>query len=94
MWRPVATTQTRYSAAGNTTPATEFIDNAGVEVLVSAVSQCSAEQFIVQDKSVNDNDTYELSGLVLGAHQSIFVSSSAAVTFNLIGFEEVAEVAS
>ena len=49
LWRPVATTQTRYSAAGNTTPATEFIDNAGVEVLVSAVSQCSAEQFIVQD---------------------------------------------
>ena len=95
IWRPVATTTTEYNNAGGaSTPATEFIDANGVELLISGVSQCAAEQFIVQDKSVNDNDTYELSGLVLGAHQSVFVSSSAAVTFNLIGFEEIAEVAS
>ena len=91
LWTPVATTQTRYSAAGNTTPATEFIDNAGVEVLVSAVSQCSAEQFIVQDKSVADNDIFELNGIVLGSYQSLYVKSTGALTFTLVGFEEVAQ---
>ena len=94
MWRPVATTLTRYSAAGNTTPATEFIDNAGVEVLVSAVSQCSAEQFIVQDKSISDNEIFELNGIVLGTYQSLYVKSTGALTFTFIGFEEVAEIPS
>ena len=69
-------------------------DQNGVPLKISSAVQCAAEQFIVQDKQVADNDIFELSGLVLGAHQSIFVSSSAAVTFNLIGFEEIAEVAS
>ena len=94
MWRPVTTTQTRYSAAGNTTPATEFIDNAGVEVLVSAVSQCSAEQFIVQDKSISDNEIFELNGIVLGTYQSLYVKSTGALTFTFVGFEETAEIPS
>ena len=94
LWRPVATTVARYSAAGNTTPATEFIDNAGVEVLVSAVSQCSAEQFIVQDKSISDNEIFELNGIVLGTYQSLYVKSTGALTFTFIGFEEVAEIPS
>ena len=93
-WRPVDTTQTRYAAAGNTTPATEFIDAAGVEVLVSGVSQVSAEQFIVQDKALNDNEIFELNGIVLGTYQSLYVKSTGAVTFTLIGFEEVAEIPS
>ena len=95
-WRPVATTLTEYNNAGtaNTSQDTEFIDQNGVPLKISSAVQCAAEQFIVQDKQVADNDIFELSGLVLGAHQSIFVSSSAAVTFNLIGFEEIAEVAS
>ena len=94
LWRPVATTQTRYAAAGNTTPATEFIDAAGVEVLVSGVSQVSAEQYIVQDKSVNDNEIFELNGIVLGTYQSLYVKSTGALTFTFIGFEEVAEIPS
>ena len=95
-WRPVATTLTEYNNAGvaNNGQDTEFIDQNGVPLKISSAVQCAAEQFIVQDKQVADNDIFELSGLVLGAHQSIFVSSSAAVTFNLIGFEEIAEVAS
>ena len=94
LWRPVATTQTRYAAAGNTTPATEFIDAAGVEVLVSGVSQVSAEQFIVQDKSVADNEIFELNGIVLGTYQSLYVKSTGALTFTFVGFEEVAEIPS
>ena len=95
IWRPVATTVTEYNNAGSaTTPITEVVDQNGVKLQLSSVTQCAAEQFIVQDKQVADNDTFELSGLILGAHQSIFVSSTAAVTFNLIGYEEIAEVAS
>ena len=96
-WRPVETTVVEYNNAAqpaSPAPDTQFIDQNGVALKISSVTQCAAEQFIVQDKQVADNDIFELSGLVLGAHQSIFVSSSAAVTFNLIGFEEIAEVAS
>ena len=95
LYRPVATTTTTYNNAGaTTTPATEFIDAAGVEVLVSGVSQCAAEQFIVQDKSVSDNEIFELNGIVLGTYQSLYVKSTGAVTFTFIGFEEVAEIPS
>ena len=95
IWRPVATTTPTFDNAGNTNPlATEFIDAAGVEVKVSGVSQIAAEQYLVKQKQVADNDIFELSGLVLGDHQSIFVSSTAAVSFSLIGFEEVAETLS
>ena len=95
IWRPVATTTRTFDNAGNTNNlATEFIDAAGVEVKVSGVSQCATEQYLVKQKQVADNDIFELSGLVLGDHQSIFVSSTAAVTFSLIGFEEIAETLS
>ena len=80
------------SVAGvDATPATEFIDAAGVEVLVSGVSQCAAEQFIVQDKSVSDNEIFELNGIVLGTYQSLYVKSTGALPFTLVGFEEVAQ---
>ena len=91
---PVATTQTRYAAAGNTTPATEFIDANDVELLVSAVSKVSAEQHLVKNKSIVDQGVYELNGIVLGTYQSLFVSSSAAVNVSFIGFEETAEIPS
>ena len=48
----------------------------------------------MKQKQVADNEIFELNGLVLGAYQSIFVSSTAAVSFNLMGFEEVAEALS
>ena len=92
--RPVATTQTRYAAAGNTTPTTEFIDATGKNLLIASVSDTVAEQFILKGQSISDNSTYELTGLVLGANQSLYITSSAAVSATLIGFEETAEVAS
>ena len=94
IWRPVGTTVTRYAAAGNTTPATEFISGNGIECLISSVSQCADYQYIARNKQVTNSDIFELSGLVLGSYQSIFVSSSAAVSFSLIGFEETAETLS
>ena len=92
--RPVATTLNRYAAAGNTTPTTEFIDSSGNELLIASVSDTVAEQFILKSQSISDNSTYELNGLVLGAQQSLYITSSAAVSATLIGFEETAEVAS
>ncbi len=91
--RPVTTTVERI-AASNTTPATEFVDANGVELLVSGVSMIQEHQYIAKQKSVNDGDIFELGGIVLGAYQSIYVKSTAAVTATLIGFEETAEVAS
>ena len=93
IWRPVATTVSRIGAS-TTTPTTEFVDANGVELLVSGVSQVAAEQYLVRNKSVADQSIFELGGIVLGAYQSIYVKSTAAVSATLIGFEEVAEVAS
>ena len=93
--RPVATTVTRYAAAGNNTSfATEFIDSTGKELLIASVSETVAEQFILKNQSIADNSTFELNGLVLGTYQSLYITSSAAVSATLIGFEETAEVAS
>jgi len=91
---PVATTLTRYAAAGNTTPTTEFIDAGNTELLISGVSQVQAQQYLVKSKSIADNDHLELNGLVLGPGQSLFVSSAAAVSCTLMGYEEVAEIPS
>tara|TARA_A100001388_G_scaffold71636_1_gene50788 strand:- start:566 stop:1594 length:1029 start_codon:yes stop_codon:yes gene_type:complete len=95
LWRPVETTVTRKNNAGaTTTPATEFIDNQGIELLVSGVSKIAAEQYLVKQKAVADASVYEVTGIVLGQYQSLFVSCSGAVSCTLIGFEEAAEVAS
>ena len=91
---PVATTLTRFAAAGNTTPTTEFIDAGNTELLISGVSQVQAQQYLVKSKSIADNEHLELNGLVLGPGQSLFVSSAAAVSCTLMGFEEVAEIPS
>ena len=93
-WRPVAATQTKYAAAGNTNPVTEFIDNNGVKLLVASISQATTEQLIVNGMQVADNTVQEFSGIVLGQYQSLYVKCTGAVTFTLVGFEEVAEVAS
>ena len=94
-WRPVTTTQTKYDNVGGiTTPITEFIDNNGVELKVSSVSQAGSEQLILNGFPLADNTTKELSGIVLGTYQSIYVKSTGAVTFTLVGFEEQAEIPS
>ena len=94
VYRPVAATQTKYAAAGNTTPVTEFVDNNGVKLLVASVSKATTEQLIVNGMQVADNTVQEFSGIVLGQYQSLYVKCTGAVTFTLVGFEEVAEVAS
>ena len=93
-WSPVTATQERKAAAGNTTPATEFIDNNGVELLVSSVTKATTEQFIVNDLAVADNEVKEISGILLGTYQSLYVESTGAVTFTLVGLEEQAEIPS
>ena len=93
-WRPVETTQLRYAAAGQTTPATEFIDNNGVELLVSSVTQAGSEQLILNGFPLADNTTKEVSGILLGTYQSLYVKSTGAVTFTLVGLEEQAEIPS
>ena len=93
-WRPVETTQLRFAAAGQTTPITEFIDNNGVELKVASVSTALSEQMIVNDLAVADNEVKEISGILLGTYQSLYVESTGAVTFTLVGLEEQAEIPS
>ena len=94
-WRPVATTQTKYDNVGGvTTPITEFIDNNGVELLVSSVTQAGSEQLILNGFPLADNTTKEVSGILLGTYQSLYVKSTGAVTFTLVGLEEQAEIPS
>ena len=94
-WRPVAATQTKYDNVGaTTTPPTQFIDNNTVELKVGSVSQVTTEQLILNGFPLADNTTKELSGIVLGTYQSIYVKSTGAVTFTLVGFEEQAEIPS
>ena len=93
-WRPVTVNQDKFAGVGNSTPVTEFIDNNGAELLVGSVSQATTEQLIVNGKQIADNTVEEFSGIVLGQYQSLFVKSTGALTFTLVGFEEVAEVPS
>ena len=94
-WRPVTATQTKYdNVGGTTTPPTQFIDNNTVELKVGSVSQVTTEQLILNGFPLADNTTKEVSGIVLGQYQSLYVKCTGAVTFTLVGFEEVAEVAS
>ena len=94
-WRPVAATQTKYdNVGGTTTPPTQFIDNNTVELKVGSLSQVTTEQLILNGFPLADNTTKELSGIVLGTYQSIYVKSTGAVTFTLVGFEEQAEIPS
>ena len=94
-WRPVTATQTKYdNVGGTTTPPTQFIDNNTVELKVGSVSQVTTEQLILNGFPLADNTTKEVSGIVLGTYQSIYVKSTGAVTFTLVGFEEQAEIPS
>jgi hypothetical protein len=94
VYRPVAVNQDKFAGVGPSTPVTEFIDNNGVKLLVASVSQATTEQLIVNGKQIADNSVEEFSGIVLGQYQSLYVKCTGAVTFTLVGFEEVAEVAS
>jgi len=94
VYRPVTVNQDKFAAVGNSTPVTEFIDNNGAKLLVSSVSRATTEQLIVNGKQIADNSVEEFSGIVLGQYQSLYVKCTGAVTFTLVGFEEVAEVAS
>ena len=93
-WRPVETTQLRFAAAGQTTPITEFIDNNGVELKVASVTQAGSEQLILNGFPLADNATKEIGGILLGTYQSLYVKSTGAVTFTLVGLEEQAEIPS
>ena len=75
-------------------PGDYVIDNNGVELLVSSVTKATTEQFIVNDLAVADNEVKEISGILLGTYQSLYVESTGAVTFTLVGLEEQAEIPS
>lgn len=92
--RPWTTTITLVDAVtgGTTTPVTEILTDTGTEVEVASIAGVKQENYIVEAKSVNNNDTLEIPGLVLGQYQTLYVSCSAQVQFSLVGFEEAVTV--
>lgn len=91
---PWANTVNRYNAVTGalTTPATEIVDDNGVELLVTSVASVKADNYIVRQKSVSDNATLEVTGIVLGQYQHLYVACSAAVNCSFVGFEEAISV--
>ena len=92
--RPIETTITLINAVTGaaTTPVAEFVANDGTEVEVTSVAGVRQENYIVEAKSVNNNETLEIPGIVLGQYQSIYVACAAQVQFSLVGFEEATTV--
>ena len=62
--------------------------------MVSSATTATTEQFIVNDLAVADNSVKDISGILLGTYQSLYVESTGAVTFTLVGLEEQAEIPS
>ena len=92
--RKIETTITLLNAVtgASTTPVAEFVANDGTEVQVTSVAQVRDENYIVREVTVNDNNTLEIPGIVLGQYQSIYVACAAQVQFSLVGFEEAVTV--
>lgn len=93
-YAPWANTVTRYNAVtgASTTPTTEIVDNAGVELLVASVATVKVDNYIQRQKSISNNGTLEVTGIVLGQYQHLYVACTAAVNCSFIGFEEAISV--
>lgn len=91
---PWTNTVTRLNAVtgASTTPTTEIVDDNGVELLVASVASVKVDNYIVRQKSVSDNATLEVTGIVLGQYQHLYVACSAAVNCSFVGFEEAISV--
>jgi len=91
---PWTNTVTRRNAVtgASTTPTTEIVDDNGVELLVASVASVKVDNYIVRQKSVSDNATLEVTGIVLGQYQHLYVACSAAVNCSFVGFEEAISV--
>ena len=58
------------------------------EVIIASVAYSNDQNKILKSYPIPNNSEVSLTGLVLEQWQNLYVSASAGVAFNFIGFEE------
>ena len=91
-WLPSLSTVTLYNSSntGGTNVTAEWKMNTGTypEIIISGVSYSNDQNKILKSYPIPNNSEVSLTGLVLEQWQNLYVSASAGVAFNFIGFEE------
>jgi hypothetical protein len=90
-WLPSLATVKLYNSGQNgATVTAEWKQNEGSqpEVIISGVSYSNDQNKILKSYPIPNNSEVSLTGLVLEQWQNLYVSASAGVAFNFIGFEE------
>ena len=91
-WLPSASTVTLYNNANQsgTNVTAEWKQTTGgtAEVIISSVAYSNDQNKILKSYPIPNNSEVSLTGLVLEQWQNLYVSASAGVAFNFIGFEE------
>ena len=92
-WLPSAATVTLYNQAnqsGTAVTAEWKGGSAGTdpEIIISGVTYSNDQNKILKSYPIPNNSEVSLTGLLLEQWQNLYVSASAGVAFNFIGFEE------
>ena len=91
-WLPSLSTVTLYNSSNqsgtNVTAEWKQTTGGSAEVIISAVTYSNDQNKILKAYPIPNNSEVSLTGLVLEQWQNLYVSASAGVAFNFIGFEE------
>ena len=91
-WLPSLSTVTLYNSSNQSgAPVTaEWKQTTGTqpEIIIAGVSYSNDQNKILKSYPIPNNSEVSLTGLVLEQWQNLYVSASAGVAFNFIGFEE------
>ena len=91
-WLPSLSTVKLYNSSNQSgaNVTAEWKQNTGSqpEIIISGVSYSNDQNKILKTYPIPNNSEVSLTGLVLEQWQNLYVSASAGVAFNFIGFEE------
>jgi len=91
-WNPSLSTVTLYNAANTSgtqvTAEWKMTTGTNPEVIIASVAYSNDQNKILKSYPIPNNSEVSLTGLVLEQWQNLYVSASAGVAFNFIGFEE------
>ena len=91
-WLPSLSTVKLYNSSNQSgaNVTAEWKQNTGSqpEIIISGVSYSNDQNKILKSYPIPNNSEVSLTGLVLEQWQNLYVSASAGVAFNFIGFEE------
>ena len=91
-WLPSLSTVTLYNSSNtngtNVTAEWKMTTGTFPEVIIASVAYSNDQNKILKSYPIPNNSEVSLTGLVLEQWQNLYVSASAGVAFNFIGFEE------